>query len=80
MPKAGQSGPGRPRRVVHRITIETKGLSDDDAAQFHHALITLAKSTGCLHDYRTTSQVGEMKKAKEDLGFEYRSDDSPPPI
>jgi hypothetical protein len=67
----------KPRRGMHRIVIETKGLSDTDAARLHYALVTMAKSTGRLHDFRTTSLVREMKQAAEDLGLTYRSAPSP---
>ncbi|ARE38160.1 hypothetical protein M2405_004263 [Rhodococcus erythropolis] len=76
-PKADENPAPKPRRGVHRITIETKGLSDAEAARLHHALIIVAQSSGALHDYRTTSLVREMKKAQEDAQFSYRSAASP---
>ncbi|WGL52129.1 hypothetical protein P5P86_19525 [Nocardioides sp. BP30] len=74
---ASAVAPRKPRRAVHRVVIETKGLDDDAAARLHHALITVAASTGCLHDYRTTSQVGEMRRAQEATSYTYVSAKSP---
>lgn len=65
------------RRGVHRVVIETKGLTDQAAAQLHHVLITAAGATGHLHDYRTTSLVREMRAAKAALDYPYRSAASP---
>ncbi|MDG4779848.1 hypothetical protein O7614_09355 [Micromonospora sp. WMMD961] len=70
----------RPRRGVHRIVIETRGLSDDQAAQLHHTLITVAGMTGALHNYRATSLVREMAAAQETLSYDYRSANSPKKI
>ncbi|MET8204179.1 hypothetical protein [Micromonospora taraxaci] len=70
----------RPRRGVHRIVVETRGLSDDQAAQLHHTLITVAGMTGALHNYRATSLVREMVAARETLSFDYRSANSPKKI
>ncbi|WP_458682463.1 hypothetical protein [Prescottella equi] len=67
----------KPRRGIHRITIETKGLSDAEAARLHHALIIVAKASGHLHDYRTTSLVREMKAAQEEAAFPYASAKAP---
>ncbi|GEM_PF-6589289 len=67
----------KPRRGVHRIVIETKGLSDAEAARLHHALIVVANASGHLHDYRTTSLVREMKAAQDEAVFPYGSAKAP---
>jgi hypothetical protein len=77
VPNVAATRVARPRRGVHRIVIETKGLSDDQAAKLHHALITVAKTTGAVHDFRCTSLVREMTAAKDALSYDYRSAPSP---
>ena len=73
----GEAATLKRRRGTHRIVIETKGLSDEAAAQLHHALIVVAKTSGHLHDYRTTSLVREMKAALEAANFNYGSAAAP---
>jgi hypothetical protein len=70
----------RPRRGVHRLTIEWKGLSDTQAAELHLALLTMAGTSGKMSNFRTTSLVGEMKRAKDNLEFTYVSAKSPKAI
>lgn len=72
--------PVKPRRGVHRIVLETKGLSDEQAARLHHALITIAMTTGAMHNVRTTSLVREMRSAKDSLDYDYSSASSPKAI
>lgn len=72
--------PAHARRRTHRITIETRGLSDDAAADLHHALITMARMTGRVHTFRTTSLVGEMEDAKARSDYSYESAPSPSAI
>lgn len=67
----------KPRRRLHRITIETKGLSDQEAAKLHYALTIVAKATGKLWDYSSTSLVREFREAQEDLELRYQSAPSP---
>ena len=71
---------GKPRRVVHRITIETKGMTDEDAAALHHALVAVASAHGHLHQFNSTSLVGEMKSAKDAADYSYASAKSPKKI
>ncbi|WP_301123510.1 hypothetical protein [Mycolicibacterium fortuitum] len=74
---AGRNGEGKPRRKVHRITIETEGMSDQDAAALHHALITVAGAQGHLHNYNSTSLVSEIDAAKQAADYTYSSKRSP---
>lgn len=70
----------KPRRQVHRITIETKYLTDEEAARLHVALLTVAGATGRLHRYRTTSLVREVREATDYLSFKYVSAPAPPAL
>lgn len=67
----------KPRRLTHRIVIETQGLADDDAARLHVLFIATAKATGHLSYYTTTSLVREFKAAQEELTVPYVSAPSP---
>jgi|BarGraNGADG00212_1021973.scaffolds.fasta_scaffold58503_1 hypothetical protein len=79
-PASAQAAKKQPRRGVHRLTIEWKGLSDKQAAELHLALLTMAGTSGRMSNFRTTSLVGEMKRAKEHLEFTYVSAKSPKAI
>ncbi|MBY6435488.1 hypothetical protein HQ602_03740 [Rhodococcus kroppenstedtii] len=74
------TGTDKPRRKVHRITIETEGLTDEEAATLHHTLITVASGTNKLHNYRSTALVREMRAAKERAEFTYVSAKAPTKI
>lgn len=67
----------KPRRGIHRITIETKGLSDTAAAQLHHTLLVVAGASGYLYNHRSTSLVREMKEAQEAAQYSYSSARAP---
>ena len=79
-PASALAAEKKPRRGVHRLTIEWKGMSDKQAAELHLALLTMAGTSGKMSNFRTTSLVGEMKRAKDNLEFSYVSAKSPKAI